>query len=298
MPDNATAAQDLGSAARVRSTSAKAWREMIHRYLAGGAGAGDRGAGGARRGQPPRSAAAVAPPLALVGAHRVPGAARHVDRDLLLKPLIVVLHLLGGLATLALLAWLAWRAHATSSAPTPGAARARRSPARRGAGAADLRSAAGPARNYAAPSRAPISRSARPVVAAIADFQDGFVLWRGLGIDYEGGVLDHPARVAIQFAHRLGAVVAALLIAALGVEPVAGRRARADGSRCSLVLALQLSLGIASSCSMSLPLRWPSRTTPSPRCCLFALSLNANAENSGRTPDALAHRTRWRDYYG
>ena len=51
---------------------------------------------------------------------------------------------------------------------------------------------------------------------AIADFKDGFVLWRGLGIDYEGGVLDHPARVAVHFTHRLGAVVAALLIAALG----------------------------------------------------------------------------------
>ena len=37
------------------------------------------------------------------------------------------------------------------------------------------------------------------------DFRDAFVLWRGLGIDYEGGVLDHPARVAIHFTHRLGA---------------------------------------------------------------------------------------------
>jgi cytochrome c oxidase assembly protein subunit 15 len=42
------------------------------------------------------------------------------------------------------------------------------------------------------------------------DFKDAFVLWRGLGIDYEGGVLDHPARVAIHYTHRLGAIVAAL----------------------------------------------------------------------------------------
>ena len=80
---------------------------------------------------------------------------------------------------------------------------------------------------------------------AIADFKDGFVLWRGLGIDYEGGVLDHPARVAVHFTHRLGAVVAALLIAALGASLLASRGARPDGLAVLAVLALQLSLGIS-----------------------------------------------------
>ena len=60
------------------------------------------------------------------------------------------------------------------------------------------------------------------------DFKDAFVLWRGLGIDYEGGVLDHPARVAIHFTHRLGAVVAALLLAASRASlRTASRAARA-----------------------------------------------------------------------
>ena len=44
------------------------------------------------------------------------------------------------------------------------------------------------------------------------DFKDAFVLWRGLGVDYEFGVLDHPARVAIHYVHRIGAVVATLAI--------------------------------------------------------------------------------------
>src|SRR5690606_40465869 len=44
------------------------------------------------------------------------------------------------------------------------------------------------------------------------DAREAFVLWRGLGIDYEGGVLDHPARVAIHFVHRLGAIVAAIVL--------------------------------------------------------------------------------------
>ena len=40
------------------------------------------------------------------------------------------------------------------------------------------------------------------------DYKDAFVLWRGLGVNYEGGVLQHPARVAIHFTHRLGAIAA------------------------------------------------------------------------------------------
>ena len=50
-----------------------------------------------------------------------------------------------------------------------------------------------------------------------AEFARGFDPWHGLGINYEGGVLDHPARVAIHFTHRLGAIVAtlALLFAAV-----------------------------------------------------------------------------------
>lgn len=44
------------------------------------------------------------------------------------------------------------------------------------------------------------------------NFRDAFVLWRGLGVDYEFGVLDHPARVAIHITHRIGAVVTACVI--------------------------------------------------------------------------------------
>jgi cytochrome c oxidase assembly protein subunit 15 len=45
-----------------------------------------------------------------------------------------------------------------------------------------------------------------------ANFRDAFVLWRGLGINYAGGVLDHPTRVAIHFTHRVGAMVTTLLM--------------------------------------------------------------------------------------
>jgi cytochrome c oxidase assembly protein subunit 15 len=81
-----------------------------------------------------------------------------------------------------------------------------------------------------------------------ADFRDAFVLWRGLGVNYEGGVLDHPARVAIHFVHRLGAVVAtlALLFAAI----MTWRTRREGNSRYAAAavlaaLALQLTIGIS-----------------------------------------------------
>ena len=44
------------------------------------------------------------------------------------------------------------------------------------------------------------------------DFGEAFVLWRGTGIDYEFGVLDSEARVAIHMTHRMGALVTFLLL--------------------------------------------------------------------------------------
>jgi cytochrome c oxidase assembly protein subunit 15 len=78
------------------------------------------------------------------------------------------------------------------------------------------------------------------------DVQDAFVLWRGLGIDYEGGVLDHPARVAIHFVHRLGAILAAIVLGALSIrawrfgETDAMRKA---GALLGIILIVQLLLG-------------------------------------------------------
>jgi cytochrome c oxidase assembly protein subunit 15 len=164
---------------------------------------------------------------------------------LLLKPLIVVLHLLGGLATLSLLAWLALCSAATAS-------EMRNVPfLRRVAIAAlavlTLQIALGgwTSSNYAAlacPDFPTCQNSLWPDM----DVKDAFILWRGLGIDYEGGVLDHPARVAIHFVHRLGAVLAALMlgfasIAAIRRGPTRG--VRIAGAVLGAILVCQLILG-------------------------------------------------------
>jgi cytochrome c oxidase assembly protein subunit 15 len=78
------------------------------------------------------------------------------------------------------------------------------------------------------------------------DMKDAFVLWRGLGIDYEGGVLDHPARVAIHFVHRLGALLTALVLGWLSLQTWRkGRNSsvRAAGAILGIVLLVQLILG-------------------------------------------------------
>ena len=76
--------------------------------------------------------------------------------------------------------------------------------------------------------------------------KEAFVLWRGLGIDYEGGVLDHPARVAIHFVHRLGAVLALIVLGALGIRAWRfgeTQAIRTAGAILGIVLIAQLILG-------------------------------------------------------
>jgi heme a synthase len=80
---------------------------------------------------------------------------------------------------------------------------------------------------------------------AVADFEEGFVLWRGLGIDYEGGVLDHPARVAVHFTHRLGAILATVLLVLLSLRLVRDPATRSDGAAVLTMLLAQLCLGVS-----------------------------------------------------
>lgn len=224
----------------------KAIKEMVHRYFASGLGfliLVLAGLAIANRNDPKQP---VALPLALVALVIFQGLLGMWTVTLLLKPLIVVLHLVGGLSTLSLLAWLSMQ---------PSKAPERWSPA-----SAGLRKLAGiglavlalqivlggwTSSNYAAfacPDFPTCQNSYWPHM----DVKDAFVLWRGLGIDYEGGVLDHPARVAIHFVHRLGAIAAAIILGVLSF--LAWRRGstpavRTGGVLLGLALIAQLILG-------------------------------------------------------
>jgi cytochrome c oxidase assembly protein subunit 15 len=174
------------------------------------------------------------------------GALGALTVTLLLTPLIVTAHLLGGLTTLGLLCWL------SQSPPTRQLIRperAFRTFALICAGVLLMQIALGgwTSTNYAAvacPDFPTCQNSWWPKM----DYGDAFVLWRGLDVDYEGGVLANAARVAIHVTHRLGAaitggVLACLGLAALGIAQ--SRRVRIAGGLLVIAVLLQISIGVA-----------------------------------------------------
>jgi len=81
-----------------------------------------------------------------------------------------------------------------------------------------------------------------------ADFAEGFIMWRGLGVNYEFGVLEAPARVAIHFAHRLGAITATAILLFVTVGYWRKTDSPTMRTACAVVwlaLATQISLGLA-----------------------------------------------------
>ena len=166
---------------------------------------------------------------------------------LLLKPVVVMGHLLGGMATFALLAYAALR-FAGVAATDERHADLRRLVAI-GVVLLVCQIALGgwTSANYAAlacgygPGSFPqcLGQWAPPT-----DFREGFVLWRGIGVNYEGGVLDMAARSAIQIAHRLGALVVFCYLGWLSIR-TARRGLRVCGLAIALALAGQVLLGIS-----------------------------------------------------
>ena len=225
---------------------AKALHEMIHRYFASTLGLviGILLVWAMRFRRDPGQPLMPAAALFLIVCMQ--GALGALTVTMLLKPLIVTAHLLGGLTTLGLLWWL-------SRAPQERLSTSRENGLRRfawvGLAALILQIALGgwTSSNYAAvacPDLPTCQHSWWPQM----DFRDAFVLWRGIGIDYAGGILANPARVAIHFTHRLGAVLVGTMLFTLGVLAAAhtgNRRAAAAGRMLALAVAVQISIGAA-----------------------------------------------------
>jgi cytochrome c oxidase assembly protein subunit 15 len=78
-----------------------------------------------------------------------------------------------------------------------------------------------------------------------ANFSEAFVMWRGLGINYEFGVLDAPSRVAIQMAHRIGFVVVSLYLIWMSSRLMKNRELMPLGILVLSLLTTQVLLGIS-----------------------------------------------------
>jgi len=233
----------------------KAWKEMVHRYAAGILGLLVfmlAVLSWQQRKQPDQPL--IVPSLlvlllifqALLGMWTV---------TLLLKPVIVVGHLLGGMTILSLLLWLTLELGNDPQKEDLNS------------GHLYLWAIAGlfvviaqiflggwTSANYAA-LVCPDFPRCQGIWWPAMDFEEGFVFWRGPGIDYEGGVLHGDARTAIHMSHRIGAVITVLTIGAVAIRAMCDRNKRTNvlGMVILLVLITQAGLGIAN-VLMRLPL--------------------------------------------
>ncbi len=162
----------------------------------------------------------------------------------LLKPIVVMGHLLGGLTTFALLSYVALRLLGVGAddehwAPT-------RKLVAIGLVLLGLQIALGgwTSANYAALACGLDFPTCQGQWWPPTDFHQGFVLWRGIGVNYEGGILDAAARNAIQMTHRIGALIVFCYLGWLS-HRLARRGLRLPAIALGIGLVVQVSLGIA-----------------------------------------------------
>ena len=170
----------------------------------------------------------------------------------LLKPVVVMGHLLGGLTTFALLGYVALRWSGIGADDDRHAALRRLVVIGLVVLTAQIALGGWTSANYAALACGTDFPTCLGQWWPATDFREGFVLWRGIGADYEGGVLDGPARSAIQMTHRIGAVVAFLYLGWL-CGKLSRQGLRGLGRVLGLALIAQIALGIAN-VKYSLPL--------------------------------------------
>ena len=222
----------------------KAWKEMFHRYVAGTLGvllvAVMVTAWWRRRAL--RQSAWL--PTGIVALVAVQATLGMWTVTMLLKPVIVTLHLLGGMATLALTCWLALRQLAWP--PTPSRASRWRPWAVAGLIIVVGQIALGGwvSTNYAALVCRDFPTCHGAWLPAM-DFGHGFQIARELGMTAAGAPLSLEALTAIHWTHRVGALVTFFYIGALAVALMRTAGYARMGVVLAVLLLLQVSLGMA-----------------------------------------------------
>jgi cytochrome c oxidase assembly protein subunit 15 len=222
----------------------KAWKEMFHRYLAGTLGLLLLTIMIAAWRRPRELAQSPWLPTAIVALVGLQATLGMWTVTMLLKPVIVTLHLLGGMATLALTSWLALRQFDWS--PATRDARRLRSWAIVGllilVGQITL--GGWVSTNYAALVCRDFPTCHGAWVPAM-DFAHGFHLLRQLGMTAAGAPLSIDALTAIHWTHRLGAIVTFVFLGTLALGLMRTSGYARMGALLAAFLVLQVSLGIA-----------------------------------------------------
>ncbi|HUA82157.1 MAG TPA: COX15/CtaA family protein [Dyella sp.] len=202
---------------------------------------------------------------------------------LLLKPIVVMGHLLGGMTTFGLLVYAALRYNGVGSPDN-------RHAALRGAMVIGIVLLAGQialggwtSANYAALACGTDFPTCLGQWMPPTDFEHGFELSREIGVNYEGGVLDMAARSAIQITHRIGALVVFCYLLWLSYRLVRNRF-RIGGIAVAAALVIQVLLGI-SNVRFGLPLPVATMHNGGAALLLFVLLANFSRLQSWHADD-------------
>ena len=225
--------------------ASKAWKEMAHRYLAGTLGLIVLAVFvlAWKKRQQVKSSAWLA--TALLGVIAFQAMLGMWTVTLLLKPVIVSAHLLGGMSTLAIFVWLAhrqWGQYSNYTVTSPQVRFFIRFAVI--VLIAQIFLGGWTSTNYAALACTDFP-TCHGAWMPVTDFNNAFHLVRELGRDADGGLLTLEALTTIQWTHRIGALITLIYLGILAVFVLKYAPIRKFGFILLILLIAQISLGIA-----------------------------------------------------
>jgi len=234
----------------VEVDSAKAWKEMIHRYFASFLGLLIIGMAYLAWRNRKAEGQQLMLPVLLVGLVIFQGMLGMWTVTQLVHPTIVTLHLLAGLLTLALLFWVLIK-HSRpwlSQLQQVRTGAAVRWLARLSVPVLALQIFLGgwTSTNYVA-LYCPDFPTCQGQWLPQLDFDEAFVFFKDTSVNYEGGTLSLAAGVTVHFMHRVGALLTTLVLLTLGFLLLLQQQSvlRKQAWLLLFLLGLQISLGIA-----------------------------------------------------
>jgi len=254
----AHAQQEIAQAQALRPdgpvSAHKAWKEMVHRYFASTLGLLIVIIGITAWTKREKLKQGLGLPTFLIGFVILQGLFGMWTVTLKLTPIVVTLHLLGGMTTLALLTWLLQRQSRDIPAVRTVDAERVKPFAAIALGMVVLQIALGGwvSSNYAALACADFP-TCQGVWVPPMDLHHAFQLVRELGKTAQGDLLPLDALTAIHWMHRVGALLTFIVVGLLAFNMLRIPALAKAGLLIALVLVVQVGLGITN-VLLSLPL--------------------------------------------